>query len=175
MITKQDIAIILIRILSLYLMLQSLSILPMSIRIYTPTPIFLLISHEFVSFILSIVLWFFAPYLAKTMTKETTCNSNGSYGFNNVQFEQLLISAMGLILLAISIPGAVGMVSYHAAIVTTEVVDLAIQTQVEVSAKSFLAKYIAGILLGMFFLVFSKMLANQLDTLRNKFNQITKG
>jgi heme/copper-type cytochrome/quinol oxidase subunit 2 len=166
--TKHDIAIILIKVLSLYLLLQSLSILPTYVQIYSETPTFLLTSQQFLSFILSILLWFLAPFLAKTMIKKHNSKPEQISNFSGIDFEQILFSAIGLILLAISIPGAISIISYNVAINSTEVKDIATKVHIEASSSSFLAKYIAGIFLGCVFLVFSKILTQKIEMFRNK-------
>jgi uncharacterized membrane protein len=171
MITKQDIAIILIRVLAAYMLLQALSILPMSVTIGTANPVMFLISHEFTTFVISAILWFFAPSLSKVMVKDSTVAPKNPQGLEDRQVESLIFSTIGLILVVVSIPALANMVAYNTTIGTYEV-DAATKAQMVASSQGFTTKYIVRIILGVFLILFSEKLCSLVANIRNKIKEI---
>ncbi|MDH3974652.1 MAG: hypothetical protein OEV42_10285 [Deltaproteobacteria bacterium] len=167
MITKQDIAIILIRVLAAYMLLQALAILPMSVLISTADPVMFLISHEFTTFVISTILWFSAPRLSKVMVKDSTNSSEHPEGLEGRQVESLIFSTIGVILVAVSIPALANMVAYHRTISTFEV-DAVSKAQMVAGSKGFITKYIVKIAVGIFLIFFSEKLCHLLSKGRNR-------
>jgi F420-0:gamma-glutamyl ligase-like protein len=86
--------------------------------------------------------------------------------FYNHNFEQLIVSAVGLILTIISILGIVSMISYSSAIGKLEN-NVDIHAELSASSLSFLSKYIAGLILGVILIIFSEIITN----IRNKITK----
>lgn len=166
MISLQDFTIILIRILAAYMLLQALSILPMSITIGTANSVMFLISHEFVTFIISTSLWFLAPWLSRKMVKGLAIHSKPTRPLSRYQIEALIISSVGLIILVLSIPQLVNMVTYNNSLVMID--DPALKAQVVASSKGFTGRYIAKMLVGIFCLFFSEKLSFFIQQARKK-------
>ena len=131
------------------MLLQALSILPMSFSYGTDNPVRFLISHEFTTFVISTILWFTAPRLSKVMVKEATSSPEQAETIANYQVESLIFSTIGLILVVVSIPALANMVAYNSAIGTFEVEAIS-KAQMVASSKGFTTKYIVRIVVGIF-------------------------
>ena len=167
MITRQDIATILIRVLAAYMLLQALSILPMSVTIGAANPVMFLISHEFTTFVISTIIWFSAPSLSKVMVKDSTDASENLQRLKYWQAESLIFSTIGLILVVVSIPALANMVAYNIAIGTFEV-DAVPKAQMIASSQGFTTKYIVKIVLGVFLIFFSEKICSVVAKIRKK-------
>jgi hypothetical protein len=167
MITKREIAIILIRVLAAYMLLQALSILPMSVAFGTSNPVLFLLSHEFSTFVISAVLWFAAPRLSSIIVRDITGTTESIESITDNHLEALIFSGIGLVLVATSIPAIANMIAYNSAIETLNP-DAATKVQMIASSKGFTAKYIAKIACGLFLLVFSEKLYRLLSKIRKK-------
>lgn len=148
------------------MLLQALSILPMSVSFGTANPVTFLISHEFTTFVISSVLWFSAPWLSNKMVKGITPPSEAAKPLSSYQIEALIISTVGLVILAVSIPQLVNMVAYNNSIGMID--DPALKAQVIASSKGFTGRYISKIIFGLFLLFFSEKLCLVVAKVRKK-------
>ncbi len=153
------------------MLLQALSILPMSVTIGTANPVMFLISHEFTTFVISTILWFIAPSLSKVMVKDSTAAPGNLQGLEDWKVESLIFSTIGLILVAVSIPALANIVAYNTNIGTFEV-DAATKAQMIASSQGFTTKYIVRIVLGVFLIFFSDKLCSLVAKIRNKIKEI---
>ena len=167
MVNKRELAVILIRILAAYMLLQALSILPMSVTFGTSNPLIFLLSHEFTTFVISVALWFAAPRLSKLIVRDFTTTKESIEPIADYHFEALIFSGIGLVLVATSIPAIANMVAYNSAIETLNP-DAPTKVQMIASSKGFTAKYIAKIICGLFLLIFSEKLCRLFSKIRNK-------
>jgi len=166
MTTKQEAAVILIRILASYMFLQALSILPVSATVATVDPVMFLISHEFVTFIISATIWLLAKPLSRFMVKDLPSSEKEiSLTPLNSQIEPLIFSTIGLIILVTAIPQLVGMLTYNNAINMIGD-DPVLQAKVIASSKSFTVSYLAKCIVGCSLLFFSGKLSKVLQKIR---------
>ncbi len=167
MVTKQEIAVILIRILAAFLLLQALSILPMSVIYGTADPVMFLVSHEFTTFIISMTLWFTARPLSRLMVRNISNNNGINSNPPNTQVEPIIFSAIGLIILSTAIPQLVSIITYNSSI---DMIgnDPTLKAQALASSKAFTARYIAKLLVGFSLLFFSDKLCELIEKVRTK-------
>ncbi|CAB1058041.1 hypothetical protein D1BOALGB6SA_2797 [Olavius sp. associated proteobacterium Delta 1] len=165
MITKQDIAIIAIRILALYMFLQGLSILPMSVTFGTRDPISFLISHEFVIFLISAILWFSARPLSRFFVSDKTTSSEILSNFSRESVEQMIFSIVGLILIVVTIPALSGSIAYHINI-DENLPDLAYRSKALAGIKSHYINYLLKLLLGFLLLCFPSLVTEMVRLAR---------
>ena len=148
MMNKRDISILLIRILALYLFLQALSVLPMSIKVGVTESIFFIISQEFIIFLLSAFLWFAAPYLSKIILKEQSDCTEANYHLEWETFEYVLFSFVGLILIVVAIPGFSGILMWKLAYNSFEP-DIVSKSEAIAGYYSHITKYIMEFFIGL--------------------------
>ena len=165
MITKQDIAIILTRILALYMFLQGLSILPMSVTYGTRDPISFLISHEFVVFLISAILWLSAKPLSKYLGTNKTNFSERPPNLTRESIEEMIISIVGLILIVVTIPALTGSIAYHLSI-DENLPDLSFRSKAIVGIKSLYIGYVMKLLLGFILLCFPNIIKDMVRRVR---------
>lgn len=165
MITKQEIVAISIRILALYMFLQGLSILPMSVTIGTANPVSFLISHEFVTFLISVILWIIAFPLAKFMLKEKINSPEMSSSLSRETIEQTVFSIVGLIIAAVSIPGLSSLFAYHSALDSLNS-DPSFKVEALAGFKGHLVRYIIQIIIGLFLLFYSNIVTGLIGRIR---------
>ena len=167
MITKQDIAIIVIRILALYMFLQGLSILPMSVTYGTRDPISFLISHEFVIFLISAILWLSARPLSRYLVSDKTISSEISSNISREPLEQMIFSIVGLILIVVTIPALSGSIAYHMNI-DENLPDLTYRSKALAGIKSHYINYLLKLLLGFLLLCFPDLITGMIRSVRGK-------
>ena len=149
------------------MLLQAISILPMSVSIGTADSVMFLISHEFTTFVVSTILWFSAPRLLKIMVKDTTSTSKQAESLTSYQVEALIFLPIGVILVTVSIPALANMVAYNIAIDTLST-DATTKAQIIASSKGFTTRYIAKLLVGIFLIFYSHKLCHLVAKVRKK-------
>ncbi len=163
---------ILLRVLATYIFLQALSILPMGVMVGSVNPVLFLFSHEFTSFIISLILWFSAKPIAKLMTRDLSQHfpDNDLPNDFSHELEPLIFSCIGLVLIVTAIPQLVNMVVYHSA-VSNITNDPTLTTEAIASTKAFTARFIAKIIIGLLLVLFSNKCWIIIAKMRNKFNK----
>lgn len=167
MITKHELSVILIRILALHILLQAVSIFPMSFRVFPATPVSFVFSYEFTAFAVSVIVWFLARPLSVFIVKDIKDNSNTNTYPSYIQFEIIIFSIVGLIVLATAIPELANMLAYNSIIDTIQD-DASLKLQATASSRGFTAKYITKIVVGCGLLFFSDKLCFFIQKIRTK-------
>lgn len=104
--------IIIIRLMSIYVLLQAASILPTSFNITMLDPIIFLLNPSFVMAVLAVILWLVAPRIAKEIIKEHDDISISATSELIPHIEALIFLSLGLILVTSSFPSLMGGVTF---------------------------------------------------------------
>ena len=165
MITPIQLSTILIRILSLYLILQGLSILPAFSSISSSEAIFL--DPQYVMIFLGIIIWILAKPLTRLIVSEESITYDNTNNFSITQIEVLIFSIVGLALIVHAIPRLFSLITYRIAAATLTA-DPILKIQALATFKSSLAYNILRIFFGAYLLFFSNHLVELIDKIRNK-------
>jgi hypothetical protein len=168
MITPNHISIISIRILSLYLILQGLSILPTFTRI-SSSELFLL-DPQYILIILGIIIWILAKPISKFIVGKETIPHDSTNTFSINQIEVFIFSIVGLILLVHAIPQLFSLITYRKVVATLNL-DPVIEIQALATFKSSLVYNIVKIFIGLYLLCFSKHFTDFVNKIRNKIRK----
>ncbi len=149
-----------IRLMSLYLALQGLSVLPTFFTVYTSNELTILSSPVVIFFLLSLILWFTAPLIVPVMIKEYEDENIDLT--NSYKLEVVLLIIIGFYIVSVELPRLVGLgFSY----VNLEEIDIETLTII----KGNIIESTLKLLLGVLMVVFSNTLGTNLyQKLRRK-------
>ncbi len=168
MITSIQLSVILIRILSLYLILQGISILPAFYRVSSSEAFYL--DPQYIIIVLGIIIWIFASPISRFMLGKESTPSDTINNFSINQFEILMFSTVGLVLVVHVIPQLFSLIIYRKAAATLAS-DPIIKVQALATFKSSLVYNTLKLFFGAYLLFFSKHLIESIDRFRNKIKR----
>lgn len=164
---KRYIPFLIIRLLSLYLFLQGLSFLPMTLSMYTPKGqnTFLYQSPTFLILVFSIILWAFSNPISAFISKGFNFSLESDEPINGYSLEYVLISLVGLFIIVTTIPSMFGLISYHYSMGSLANV-FSHKAEIMSSFYMDLTKHTAKIILGLILIVLSKKITNLFRNIR---------
>jgi magnesium-transporting ATPase (P-type) len=162
-----DIALILLRLMAVYYLLVAIDVFASSISVVQMGGDSIYLSQIMIMGILSVVLWFIAPFDAMLMVKKID-KPIISESFNTkYQVQTTVFTVIGLILIITSIAPLVFQLAYSN---TEEIgyLDEAQKAMMSASNNGMLSQYIFKIIAGIFLVLFSESLWKFLAKLREK-------
>ena len=165
MITPKSLSIILVRVLSLYLILQGLSILPAFYSISSSETF--LLEPQYVSIAIGVIIWLLANPISRLIVSKESRLAETTNGLSKNQIEVLVMSFIGLILIVHAIPNLASLITYRK-VAATLTSDPIIEVKTLATYKSSLVYNIVKILIGAYLLLFSRQFMGLINKLRNK-------
>lgn len=162
-----DIALILIRLMAVYFFLIAIRTLASSINLVQINEGSMFLSHFIISGVLSVILWFIAPFIAMLMVNKIEKPITNELFNSKYQIETTIFTIIGLLLIITSIAPLIFQLAYAN---TDEMKHLNEPAKAMFSASNngMMAQYVFKIIAGLFLVLFSESLWKFLAKLRAK-------